>query len=294
MTCGKESALTKIKRRLSTAYHPETDGSTERTNSAVEAYIRAYTSYDRKDWYKLLPLAELALNGRTSAATGVSPFFLGHGYHLSPLSPTEDQDTLSEGPGRSPIQKGEAIVRTIKEALDWAQASMVYAQQDMERHSNQRRDPAPNYRISDKVWLSLKNIRTDRPNKKLEWNNVKYIVTDVVGTHAVRLNTPPGIHPVFHVDLLRPASTDPLPSQLSDDTQLPAIIVGGEEEYMVEEILDQRRTKRGRGTRLEYKVKWRGYARPTWEAASALRDTSALDAWLNRTNRVRSPDRQLI
>lgn len=286
-------ALTGIQRRLSTAYHPETDGSTERTNSTVEAYIRAYTSYDQKDWYKLLPLAELALNGRMSTSTGVSPFFLSHGYHLSPFSPTEDQDTLSEGPGRSPIQKGEAIVRTIKEALDWAQASMVYAQQDMERRTNQRRDPAPNYHIGDKVWLSLKNIRTDRPNKKLDWKNAKYTITDVVGTHAVRLNTPPGIHPVFHVDLLRPASTDPLPSQLSDDTQPPAIVVDGEEEYMVEKILDERRTKRGRGSRLEYKVKWRGYAQPTWEAASALKDTSALDVWLDCTNRVQSPDRQL-
>lgn len=286
-------ALTGIQRRLSTAYHPETDGSTERTNSTVEAYIRAYTSYDQKDWYKLLPLAELALNGRMSTSIGVSPFFLSHGYHLSPFSPTEDQDTLSEGPGRSPIQKGEAIVRTIKEALDWAQASMVYAQQDMERRTNQRRDPAPNYHIGDKVWLSLKNIRTDRPNKKLDWKNAKYTITDVVGTHAVRLNTPPGIHPVFHVDLLRPASTDPLPSQLSDDTQPPAIVVDGEEEYMVEKILDERRTKRGRGSRLEYKVKWRGYAQPTWEAASALKDTSALDVWLDCTNRVQSPDRQL-
>lgn len=290
---GRICALTGIQRRLSTAYHPETDGSTERTNSTVGAYIRAYTSYDQKDWYRLLPLAELALNSRTPTSTGVSPFFLSHGYDLTPFAPREDQDTLSEEPTRSPIQKGEAIVRTIKEALDWARASMAYTQQDMERQSNRRRDPAPSYRVGDKVWLSLKNIRTDRPSKKLDWKNAKYTVTELVGTHAVRLNTPPGIHPVFHVDLLRPASTDPLPSQHSDDVQPPAVMVDGEEEFTVEKILDEKRTKRGRGTRLEYKVKWLGYARPTWEAATALEDTRALDDWIDRTKHARSRNGRL-
>ena len=286
-------SLTGVQRLLSTAYHPETDGSTERTNSIVEAYIRAYTSYDQKDWYKLLPLAELAINSRTPTSTGVSPFFLSHGYHLSPFSPTEDQETLAEEPARSQIQKGEAIVRTMKEALDWAQASMAYAQQNMEKQANRRRDPAPSYCVGDKVWLHLKNIRTDRPNKKLDWKNAKFTIIELIGTHAVRLDTPPGVHPVFHVDLLRPASTDPLPSQVSDDVQPPAVMVDGEEEFTIERILDERCTKRGRGSRLEYKVKWLGYARPTWEGASALEETCALDKWQDHTKHARHPNGQL-
>lgn len=56
---------------LSTAFHPETDGSTEHTNTVIEGYIHIYTSYDQKDWYQLLPLAELAINSHTSTATGV-------------------------------------------------------------------------------------------------------------------------------------------------------------------------------------------------------------------------------
>ena len=65
-------------------------------NSIVKAYIYAYTLYNQKDWYKLLPLAELIINSCTPTSTGVSPFFLSHSYHLSSFSPTEDQETLAE------------------------------------------------------------------------------------------------------------------------------------------------------------------------------------------------------
>ncbi|CBF80196.1 hypothetical protein AN7831.2 [Aspergillus nidulans FGSC A4] len=158
---------------------------------------------------------------------------------------------------------------------------MAYSQQNTENQANKHRSPATNYQVGDKVWLSLKNIRTDRPSKKLDWKNAKYEVIGLVGSHAVRLNTPPGIHPVFHVDLLRLASSDPLPSQKNDDSQPPSIMVNGEEEYMVEKILDERRRRYGRGHRLEYLVKWSGYAQPTWEAATALEEVQALDEWLD-------------
>lgn len=70
-------------------------------------------------------------------------------------------------------------------------------------------------------------------------------------------------------------------------------MIDGEEEFSVEAILDEKRTKRGRGSRLEYKVKWLGYARPTWEASPALEDTHALDEWLERTKHARHTDGQL-
>ncbi|CBF80218.1 predicted protein [Aspergillus nidulans FGSC A4] len=58
---------------------------------------------------------------------GVSPFYLSHGYNLSLFSPTEEVEQLAEEPAKSPIQKGEAIIQKVKEALDWAQASMAYS-----------------------------------------------------------------------------------------------------------------------------------------------------------------------
>lgn len=282
--------LCRIERRLSTAYHPQTDGASERVNAVMEAYLRAYTAYEQDDWERLLPLAELAINGRTSSSIGTSPFFLSHGFNLSPFEPTRPVEDLARGSPRSPIQQGEAIVRTIKEGLDWARASLAWAQQEMEHQSNRHRDPAPEYQEGDHVWLKLKNINTDRPSKKLDWKNAKYHVQEVIGSHAVRLNTPPGIHPIFHVDLIRPAGNDPFHSQISDDTQPPAIVVNGDEEWQVDKITAEHWVRRGRRKQLLYEVKWTGYARTTKEPAATLEDTAALDRWEEETAHIRGPD----
>ena len=69
------------KPKLSTAFHPETDGQTEATNSALKQYIRAFVHYDQKDWAELLPLAEFHANSTITAATGISPFFATKGYN---------------------------------------------------------------------------------------------------------------------------------------------------------------------------------------------------------------------
>ena len=64
-----------IDRRLTTAFHPESDGQTECMNAIMEQYLRAHVSYLQDDWPTWLPLAEFAANNQASETTGVSPFF---------------------------------------------------------------------------------------------------------------------------------------------------------------------------------------------------------------------------
>ncbi len=65
-----------IKRRLSTAFHPQTDGQTERQNSTMEAYLRAFVNFEQDDWARLLPMAEFAYNNAKNASTSHIPFEL--------------------------------------------------------------------------------------------------------------------------------------------------------------------------------------------------------------------------
>jgi transposase InsO family protein len=70
-----------IKPHLSTAFHPETDGQTERINSVMEQYLRAYINYQQDNWAQYLPLAKFAANNHVSKTTGLSPFFTNYGMH---------------------------------------------------------------------------------------------------------------------------------------------------------------------------------------------------------------------
>jgi transposase InsO family protein len=269
-------SLMRITRRLSTAFHPETDGSTERMNQELEAYLRCFVSYYQDDWEQLLPVAMLAINGRTSSVTGMSPFFATHGYNIEPI---EIEEPL-RAEGKTPVARGEALISKLREATEVAQTMIAAAQEKYEGYANLNRQPAEQFRVGDKVWLNLGNIITNRPSKKLDWRNAKYTVTELVGSHAVRLDTPPGIHNVFHVMLLRRAADNPLPSQIAHEPQPPALIKkDGTAEYEIERILDHD-ISRGKRKHLKLLVKWKGYTKPTWEPAEEFEETEAYENYL--------------
>ena len=98
--------------------------------------------------------------------------------------------------------------------MAFAQASLGAAQEIQERHANRGRQAAEAFEPGDRVLLRLRHVKTNRPSKKLDWLALPYTVLRTVGSHAVQLNTPPGIHPVFHVQLLRRSGANPLPSQV--------------------------------------------------------------------------------
>ncbi len=70
-----------IKQRLSTAFHPQTDGQTNKQNSTIEAYLRAFVNFEQDDWARLLTMVEFTYNNAKNASTGHTPFELNCGYH---------------------------------------------------------------------------------------------------------------------------------------------------------------------------------------------------------------------
>jgi transposase InsO family protein len=82
--------LSGIRPRMSTAFHPQTDGQTERLNQTIEAYLRSFVNNEQNDWVSLLPMAEFAYNNSTTAGTGLSPFYANYGFHPTATNPPAD------------------------------------------------------------------------------------------------------------------------------------------------------------------------------------------------------------
>ena len=223
----------------------------------------------------------MAFNSRVSQSIGLSPFFMTHGYHQSIMDFIVPEE---QGSFLSPAEQGRQFVERWQNSADMAKTAMAVAQEAQERHFNIRRLVGDEFRSGDRMWLKLKHVKTTWPIKKLDWIALPYRVLACIGTHVVQLDTPPGIHPVFHVSLVKKAAQDPLPFQLTIDNE-PGMIfdtpkdpssvaINSDGEYTIERILRHRR--QGHGWRLL--VEWLG-PEPAWEPLQQLQETTALDAY---------------
>ena len=153
--------LCDIKSNKSTAYHPQSDGQTERVNQVLEQYLRIFCDYQQDDWYQFLPLAEFVYNNAQNASTKVSPFYANYGYHprSSPrLVITEEVVNPSAEELATKLQK---IHTQLRSQLESAQATY---KEKYDRHVKEH----PPFAVGDKVWLMRKNIKTNRPSQKLD------------------------------------------------------------------------------------------------------------------------------
>ena len=246
----------------STAYHPQTDGQTERMNQEVEHYLRVFTNHHQNDWTEWLVLAEFSYNDKTQASTGYSPFFLNYGRH----------------PWKGNVYRREAKVEAAKEFADRmkktrieAESALKKAAEDMKRYYDRKRSPSHEFKVGDKVWLEATHISSDRPMKKLD--DKRYGPFRIISKHgesAFKLSLPKTwktIYPVFNECVLSPYVPAQFPSQKQPPPP-PLDLIEGYEEQEIEEILDSRL----RREQLEYLVNWKGFPREEreWKKASEL------------------------
>ncbi len=111
-----------IKKKLSTAFHPQTDGQTERQNSTMEVYLRAFINWEQDDWARLLPMAEFAYNNAKNASTGHTLFELNCGYHPR-ISFEEDVDP------RSRSRSANELAEKLRELMEVCCQNLLHAQE---------------------------------------------------------------------------------------------------------------------------------------------------------------------
>jgi transposase InsO family protein len=258
-----------IKPRLSMAFHPQTNGQTERMNAIMEQYLRAHVNYLQDDWADWLPLAKFAANNQASETTGTSPFFANRGFDPQcqfDLTPATTND----------VNDRHALTtsKTLSEIHSHLHAEINRANHRYQDNADKHRLPSPNYQPGDLVWLDARNWKTRRPSRKLDnKRHSPFKVLAKVSPYAYRMELPPTMkcHKVHHVLLLEPAAHDPYLGQWPDPP--PPVEIDGKDEYFIEAILDSWIHRR----KLQYLVKWIGYDMPDWEPAELHSESEAVD-----------------
>lgn len=253
----------RIKANLSTAYHPETDGQTERANQDVKRGFRTYCNHMQDDWARWLPMVEFSDNNNTSSASSMTPFYLNKGFHPR-MSFAPDTSSYESTRERLQAARADDIAKRMEEMLEFGRSRLVESQKTMKDQADKhRRDVS--YNIGDKVWVSSKDIKT-RPSQTLEDKMFgPYRIIGRVGT-SYRLELPTTFKRTntFHPSKLRLDPDDPLPGQHPPPPR--PVEVEGEDEWELDDILQSRRYR----GRLQYKVKWHGFERDDeWYYADA-------------------------
>ena len=240
---GELYKLLGIKRKMSTAFHPQTDGQTERLNGEINQYLRTYVNNQQNDWAKWIKIAQFVWNNTVSEVTTDFPFRITRSY--SPRMGIEPTETVA------PAAKDFVLIfNKVVEASEKAKLSMKV---QADKHQN----PTPDYKIGQQVWLSMDNLHMlNRTSKKLmeKWIG-PYEVTRVT-PNVVKLKLPKTlrIHLVVNVSRVKPY-LGPLPGQPVSRPSPIQVSEEHDEEYEVDYIVASHIYR----CQLQYLVHWKGY-----------------------------------
>ena len=256
-----------VKLLYSTAFHPQTDGQSERMNQLLEIALRYHmaTMEDPTEWPRVLPRIQRHINNSVSATTGKSPNEAAYGF--TPVQAADLWKSATAGEvSRQPLT-GEAPFSAAARARVEVADSIAFAQMETKRHYDEKHKPM-HMREGDYALIRL-HKGYDIPSTAVlgPKYSQQYVgpfrILERVGRLAYRLDLPSHwrIHPVLSIAQLEPAPaphTDPFQRPEPDHPE--SVFVEGDtptvKSYEVERLIDRRQTKR-RG--LEYLVRWRGY-----------------------------------
>jgi len=239
-----------VKQHMSSAYHPETDGSTEHANRTIGQMLKFCIGPTQKDWVTRLPAIEFAINLARSESMGYSPFFLNTG--------RMPRTMIWDAPSSDEYPSVKAYAQRMKLALTAAHNALLTARVKQTVQANKWRRMCP-FVVGDLVYISTKNISFPKgTTRKLVPKFVgPYKISQDFGNYSYHIELPSslrqrGIHDVFHSSLLRihvPNDDRLFPGRL--DEQIPEL-GGTAREWIVDKILSHR----GSHSDTSFEVRW--------------------------------------
>lgn len=250
---------------MSTAFHPQTDGQTERTNRVLIEMLRTMGVAYKKEWREKLKLIQFNINNSISSVTGLKPFYAFAAFNPRIIDTHELH--------KSTMNSMNELADELDEIEERVQDELLRAQQIMYR-TNVSNEPTV-FREGEYVLLSTAHVdtfasRAIHDNHKL---GPKFIgpfrITKMHGANAAALELPPGYrqHPTINTSYLRKFVFDEFQRSVPPDPEM----IDGVAEFEVDYIVDERirETKQNKRTikTTEFLVVWTGYdiSEASWE-----------------------------
>jgi len=166
--------------KLSTLFHPQTDGQMERMNQELEQYLQFFVDYRQKDWLEWLTSAEFIVNNKVHSAIKVSPFIVNYGRELR-----IGADIRKKGK----VEKVMEFAERMKKVQEKAGAALKRVQEKMKQQANRGRKEREEWKKRDKVMLSMKDlVFKKQPAKKLVDQYIgPYLIKEVISTNVIKL-----------------------------------------------------------------------------------------------------------
>jgi len=187
-----------IKSKLSTAFHPQTDGQTERVNQKLEQYLRMFIDHRQEQWPEWLGTAEFAYNNKVHSSTRTSPFKVNYG---------QDSRMGFEGRKKRKYEGAEKFIKKMKEIQEEVKAVLGKTQKEMKRYTDKRRAEVDDYKVGDLVMLSTKDLEYQmvgrRTEKLMERFIGPYKIKKIISSNIVELELPSAVKIYLVVNVSR-------------------------------------------------------------------------------------------
>ena len=210
-----------IKVKFSSAHHPETDGQIENANKVMKNYLRAYVNHTQDDWVDHLPMAEFSANNHINESTGMTSFFADNGFH--PLTGVEPPQAYQQETSRkTKLLTADKIVKHQEETRSFLQDQLTWAQEKQAYWANQNRQPHPEYKVEDIVYVDARHFASERDSKSLSMKNAgPWRIVCNIANKTYELDIPQqmreaGFTPIFHPWKLHLAPGNPFPGQIME------------------------------------------------------------------------------